>query len=369
MGANKRFGTIHGLRGIAAFSVVLYHLSANLKPQLDSVLPDALTFAFKYGYLGVPIFFVISGFVIAYSVSPPKVDRLFVGNFILRRSIRLDFTYWVSIAVALALLAIKNTLFGATEMPSAGDVFLHLFYLQDLMAADSLISVVYWTLCYEVQFYLFFVFCLWFVNSVSNPSINTFPIVNIGFLLVAFYSICINFELLETPINGLFVRYWHLFFMGMLLCNCLRKEYQARSLLIFWILLEAFFLVFVEFKPSVLSACVCTLGLFILSERHHLDSLFTSKSITYLGTISYALYLVHTDIGWKVISLGKTLLGDSLNGLTGLLLFFGGIVISILVAHILHRLVESPSQKLATRLKHESLVDILRKTKDRLIKS
>jgi peptidoglycan/LPS O-acetylase OafA/YrhL len=77
-------------------SVVLYHLAENLKNELVT-LPDIILLIFSYGYLGVPIFFVISAFVISYGIGSDKVPAKYAGNFILRRSVRLDLTYWASI--------------------------------------------------------------------------------------------------------------------------------------------------------------------------------------------------------------------------------------------------------------------------------
>src|SRR3970282_136585 len=98
--AVNRYRSIDGMRGIAALGVVVFHLAGNLKPELSILLPDFINVIFSYGYLGVPVFFVISGFVISLSVKDSPITANYAGNFILRRSIRLDPTYWASIAVA-----------------------------------------------------------------------------------------------------------------------------------------------------------------------------------------------------------------------------------------------------------------------------
>ena len=98
------------MRGLAALGVVVYHMSLNLQPQLSQLLPDFINIIFSYGFLGVPIFFVISGFVISLSVGDSQISLKYAGQFILRRSIRLDPTYWVAIAVAITLMIVKNKL-------------------------------------------------------------------------------------------------------------------------------------------------------------------------------------------------------------------------------------------------------------------
>ena len=73
----RRFRSIDGMRGLAALAVVLFHLSIKMKEELQAVLPDFLTIVMSYGYLGVPVFFVISGIVISLSVNDKKVTLIF----------------------------------------------------------------------------------------------------------------------------------------------------------------------------------------------------------------------------------------------------------------------------------------------------
>jgi peptidoglycan/LPS O-acetylase OafA/YrhL len=66
---SKRFLLVDALRGIAAMSVFVFHLQAGHHVDLImGVLPAWLAVILKYGYLGVAIFFVLSGFVIAHSL-------------------------------------------------------------------------------------------------------------------------------------------------------------------------------------------------------------------------------------------------------------------------------------------------------------
>lgn len=66
---------IDGLRGIAAISVAGFHFyyGGPLRDPLSKILPAPLCELLEHGWLGVEIFFVISGFIIAYS---PRQSRL-----------------------------------------------------------------------------------------------------------------------------------------------------------------------------------------------------------------------------------------------------------------------------------------------------
>ena len=66
MQVKERFSFVDALRGIAALAVVLFHaFEGNHIPQLIPVMPRWITDIIDHGNLGVAIFFVLSGFVIA----------------------------------------------------------------------------------------------------------------------------------------------------------------------------------------------------------------------------------------------------------------------------------------------------------------
>ena len=75
----------------------------------------------RNGFLGVDIFFVISGFVIALSVSKGAPTFGYFGRFIVRRSIRLDPPYWSSILLEVLLLHLSLRLFSDLDRHAAVD--------------------------------------------------------------------------------------------------------------------------------------------------------------------------------------------------------------------------------------------------------
>src|SRR6476619_3658253 len=99
-----RIQSIDGLRGIAALLVVLFHLHLAVSRTATDWLWFPIDWIAKNGDKGVDIFFVISGFVIAMSVSKGARTFGYFGRFILRRSIRLDPPYWSAILLELVLL-------------------------------------------------------------------------------------------------------------------------------------------------------------------------------------------------------------------------------------------------------------------------
>src|SRR5579872_3761860 len=159
---------IDALRGIAALGVACYHI-ARYEPgdqPARELIPGFVQAAFDYGWIGVQVFFVISGFVIAYSLRAAHVTPRFFANYALRRSIRLDPPYWTTILFVLLLHAVLHLHLGfdsPLDVPTRLEPELswklvgsHLLYLQNILGYDNL-SAGFWTLCIEVQFYLLYV--------------------------------------------------------------------------------------------------------------------------------------------------------------------------------------------------------------------
>jgi peptidoglycan/LPS O-acetylase OafA/YrhL len=357
----SRYGAIDGLRGLAALGVVFYHLASSLSSELEVALPSFVNSIISYGYLGVPIFFVISGFVISLSVGDAKVSFKYFGNFALRRSIRLDVTYWASILFALVLLAMKNVyLAGDEPMPSWQDILLHMFYLQELFSVDPVISVVYWTLCLEVQLYVFYILSFWFTQSFGRLLGSNYYFIHLLVIIsLGIYSILVDLSITSIGIKGLFISSWHYFLMGILVCNVVRNKAHSSKILIAWLMIELLFQVSGYFKEYAIAGTLCALFIFTLWRFDALNKVLTGRVFQYFGTLSYTLYLIHPDVGWKVIELGKRFLGDNMSPSVAILLLVVGILVSIIVAHLFHLLFEKPSLVLCKRLKHTSLKNII----------
>src|SRR5262245_48068528 len=158
---DARLVFIDALRGLAALAVAAYHIEryGPFKEPVRRILDGPIDYTIRHGWMGVEVFFVISGFVIAYSLRKAWMTPGYLGNYALRRSIRLDPPYWVTIAVALALHffgpALLNVPSPMDAPPTGRQIASHALYLQDVMGYGNL-SVGLWSLCIEVQFYLLY---------------------------------------------------------------------------------------------------------------------------------------------------------------------------------------------------------------------
>jgi peptidoglycan/LPS O-acetylase OafA/YrhL len=343
---------IDALRGVAALGVVLYHAYAlDLLPHATSRLIEPCHSLMVYGYLGVYVFFVISGFVIAYSVRDVRITPGYVGRFALRRSLRLDPPYWVTIALALVVASIVTP---ERPQPSAGAVVAHLAYVQQFVGVPHIIGV-FWTLCLEIQFYLAYVVLAMAVQRVARDRV--WSVFGPFWLL----SLVVALGILNWG-HALFVWAWPYFFLGAITA----WHHERRITSTAWAVVAGATCVALAWSksrwltaddaPERLGVAVATaLVLFLAGrarrgERSLLQLVTLGRPMQYLGRISYSWYLTHVLTCSLAASLGVRLLGPELDVFRILVLLLASTLVSVAVAHILHVAVERPSQQLARRV-------------------
>src|SRR4030095_1399134 len=166
-----RLRSIDALRGIAALGVVFYHAIE----QGEKVVPQgflgypvrALQFVSSFGYIGVFLFFVISGFCIhlqwAKSRANQQSPSINFGAFWRRRIRRLYPPYLIAFALFLIMMAVTTGI-DVTHF-IVYDVVMHLLMLHNL-DPNSCYSIngVFWTLAIEEQLYLAY-FLLLFLRT------------------------------------------------------------------------------------------------------------------------------------------------------------------------------------------------------------
>ncbi|MET8402641.1 acyltransferase [Streptomyces sp900116325] len=154
--ALPRLYVIDGIRLVAALMVALHHYVGTSRVDrpgnafwgrpVSEIMPTVFRFA-SFGWIGVEIFFVISGFVICMSCwgRTPK-------DFFVSRVIRLYPAYWVAVALTVVVLV---ALPGVWGRPQGRDILLNLTMLQSGSGVAN-VDAVYWTLWSELRFYLLF---------------------------------------------------------------------------------------------------------------------------------------------------------------------------------------------------------------------
>jgi peptidoglycan/LPS O-acetylase OafA/YrhL len=144
-GSPQREAFLDALRVVAASAVLAFHFGFRGAAHgvQDLAYPELAGIA-KYGYLGVELFFMISGYVIPWSIRQRGV-----AEFAASRAIRLYPTFWLSVA----LLAAVPPLLGEWRFHlPLRDTLVNLTMLAELFGSPYLDGV-FWTLATELQFY------------------------------------------------------------------------------------------------------------------------------------------------------------------------------------------------------------------------
>lgn len=323
---SRRFAFIDALRGIASLGVVLFHAAEG--HHIDQ-LPDFARQIAGVGAFGVPIFFVISGFVIACSLAEQQMTPSSFGKFLLRRSIRLDPAYWVAIAIALGFSALASKMIsGRPENHfTCPQVLAHLIYAQSILRFEQ-INPVFWTLCYEVQFYVVFALLLF---SKSRWTVIVAMIVS---LLWCFR--------LAPSMPGLFTNLWYAFLLGA--SAWFGWRYQ-RFRLIYFAYFTAVSASAIYFRDSfALCTSLTSMTIFIAAASGRLSAM-NWRWLQFLGAISYSLYLLHNPISGAVFRVGALLTGRS--GSMETLWLIISTLCCVGSAAVLYKCVEEPSRRVS----------------------
>lgn len=341
-----RYSFVDALRGVAALGVVVYHgYSKNLVPMSGYELPQPLHVLFSNGNLGVYIFFVISGFVITQSIRASHITPKFIGWFAVRRSLRLDPPYWVTIAAMIVLSYVSGRVqrdHAPLPVPAWDAVVAHLFYLQGFLGYPQILGV-FWTLCYEFQFYLTLVIlvgiCQW-PRVPARARWVVFALLWIGSALCVAGSP-------EPTGEVLFVYAWPYFFLGVVV-NWVHNAKESPVMLAIVGAGTAALLPFAPLKVCV--ALVTAAAIHRVSVSGRLSSLSLGRFAQYLGRISYSLYLVHMLVGTPLVRFGIRHLGK-MNFGTALVLMGLAVAVSVMAAHVMYVVVERPAVRWSHRLR------------------
>jgi len=321
----KYLRSVSLIRGIAALSVCLFHFTKGFigkVPVSDIFLP--------YAWVGVEIFFVISGFVIPYSVLGYPFKFKNYGGYILKRLARIEPAYLTSIAIILILNYISSlfTIYQGDPFGVSGhNILLHLGYLVDFFDGTWL-NPVYWTLAIEFQYYLLvgLLMVLWSKNI----------------KILTVLSLLVFFALSFWPQEEIkFFRHTDIFTIG-IICAFYKKEYLKKA---HYLVLVAILGLVIYYHHDYVIAILsvgASLGIAFL------DNIKNFEWLNFLGKISYSLYLIHVPIGGRVINLGKRL---DQTIYTQVLVVLAAVGVSIFAAWLFYIYIEKPSHRWSRRIK------------------
>jgi peptidoglycan/LPS O-acetylase OafA/YrhL len=353
---SQRFVLIDGMRGIAALAVVCFHFyeGSHFQDFSGTRLATLVDGVLRNGWLGVQIFFVISGFVIAHSFRNYQASPRLFKNFLLRRLIRLCPPYWLVIGLTVSRNFVSNFVITDRVAPVPGVIhFLaNASFTHPLFGVESILEIA-WTLCAEMQFYIFFFVLLWIAQrlepSLSSHRINPAVLALVIFTPPFLLSLLMKLGIIDFPLPGIFLSDWHSFFLGVLAYWTLKKDVVLTRYFLASLMLMTLLLAVRPWNLSVMTSGITVGIVWLAGNGNGIYRWLNYSWMQYLGTISYSLYLIHIVVGTRIMNLGYRVMADSIVSFTGLFLL--AVFCSLLAAHWLHLYIEKPALEFSKRLK------------------
>jgi peptidoglycan/LPS O-acetylase OafA/YrhL len=330
--SSKYIPAIDGLRAMAVLSVILFHAFPNAIPG---------------GYIGVDIFFVISGYLITNIVVTQASSGIFSFKDFYARRIRRIFPALIIVLVSVyalgwfVMLADEFKQLGKHIAAGAGFVanwayWLESGYFDELHELKPLLNL--WSLGVEEQFYIFWpCIILLLVRLKINLRATLLFLVALSFLLNIFFIKDHQSATFYLP----FSRFWELGLGGILAVEKgAISKWKLSSTLMFScgvlaILAPMFLLSSKSLFPGW-AALTPVLGSALILMSMQAGSigstLLSNRLLVYLGLISYPLYLWH----WPVFSFARLMKGIPLSVFEGIAL----LVACIFLAFLTHYLIE-----------------------------
>jgi len=314
---SNRLAIVDLLRAIAALGVAWFHFTNG-----SGIIRDGWLYrSGQYGWMGVEMFFVISGFIIPYSLHRSGYRSSQFGRFLLKRIARLDPPYFATILLCVLLSYLVTLAPGFRgEWPhyTWSQLAAHVGYANSFLHLRW-VNVVFWSLGIEFQYYL--LIGLAFPMLVARN--RAIRVVFLGLLLLV--SVAVRDE-------SLVFHYLPLFVAGILAFQSKAGLISTRALL-------------VGLLTTTIAGPIACMGIATALTIRFVE--IPSSRLTRFGAISYSLYLLHVPIGDKIMNLG----GRFVQGAAGMVaLSVVALGASVAAAAVFYRCVELPSQRLSSSI-------------------
>ena len=304
MNKTKRIYQIDLFRFIAAISVVLYHylFRGYAADNMTDINFGKVGEYFKYGYLGVDLFFIISGFVIILSIKHNSIIKFMISRFI-----RLYPTYWLCLIISFFTIIY----FGSPRYTATFNEFIFNTTMFQSFFKVKNIDGVYWSLATELKFYLIIGLFL-IINKLKKISLDY--LIYFWLLITVLYKFFNSYNLMKVA-NFFLILHWSSYFIaGMLFYQIYNKGINLKKgILLFICLVISLYNALnkidvmetkfnTQFSPYIVSLVIISFYvLMFLISTNKLNSINSPKLIKY-GILTYPLYLIHQNLGFIIFN-------------------------------------------------------------------
>lgn len=345
------------IRAMAILLVMIGHVLAYLYTGKYSFF-----LSFLSGFLGVELFFVLSGVLIGKLLIDVFNSENFhnkMKNFLVRRWLRTLPLYFVML---LVYWFANYYLYSDNNQDVA--LWKYVFFIQNFFKVQPTFFGISWSLSVEEWFYVLFPLVLLLIKKI-NTAISTKKLFGIGIFIFLIYFLCMrflafpnsNFTFFEGVRKVAFFRLDSIAF-GILMAFGFEyfkeiissKKYQLLALGILILIFNQYFIFKNNYSNlyyfNTVYYSVLGLGIalvFPFFKEIKSENSFLIKPITFISKISYSLYLVH----WLVYKFLDLIYFNTISGNLKFVLFF---ILSFLAAIFTYELIEKPMMKFRKKI-------------------
>lgn len=304
--SKKRIYQIDLFRFIAALGVMFYHYTSlyRIKPPGGSYFrpfPEISEIT-KFGYLGVDLFFIISGFVIILSIQKASFIR-----FMKSRITRLYPAYWFCLTLTFLVILIWG---GVHYQATILQYLVNGTMLQGFTRFPN-VDGVYWSLYVELKFYLLVALFL-LIRKVKVINLNYFILFWLALTVIFPFVADSHSTILRVLKSAFILDYSPLFIAGiiyfkiykdrlrvkyvagLLICLSLAIHYGLEKMVVVSSLYE------ISYSPYSIAGLLLLFNVLMLLASTGKLQKFNSPRFMRLGVLTYPLYLIHQKIGFII---------------------------------------------------------------------
>lgn len=292
----KRINFLDGFRGLAIVLVLFFHAFVRWTKNVPYGTEFSSFSIFKNGWLGVQLFFLISGFVILMSL---EKSTGFI-QFIKKRWLRL----FPTMLIATIFIFVTATFFyeRPNGLPNIIDIFPGLLFINaSYISTIFKLNIValegsFWSLFVETKFYLVFGF-FYFYKGRSNAIALIFVLflISLFIKLLAVYQIFVFVPKISFLIESFGFSYYGWFTSGALMYLYYTNKNINQLRLAILIGTISVVSISTSFEVFIYATSLLTLFIFAVCNAN-LQLIFANKFLVYFGFISYPLYLLHENM-------------------------------------------------------------------------
>ena len=285
----QRLNQLDALRGLAAMAVVLFHFSTRFSELYPRAAPQA--WSLPLGYVGVNLFFIISGFVIFMTVE--RTAR--PADFVVSRISRLYPAYWVAIILTFCIthaLSLPGKTVSLTTALANGLMFHGFFRVGH-------VDGVYWTLEVELLFYAL-ILVLFIGGRLAKVHWVLLGLIALR-LTYHFAAVWWGQDWSWTVFRLLNLRNIAWFALGICCYQWVQPSSERKHAALAPYTASAALLSLVLTESALAGLLGLAFGLAVLAAAQGQLRWLEARPFVWLGAISYPLYLLHENIGWAVM--------------------------------------------------------------------